>query len=423
MKNYNITVNFISKKIFPEVIELVKNDYNSTILNFKFDVSADRYLFKLKFPDETEWIQQITDNKLILEKGVLAQKGIYQYEIAAYGLEDRLTAIAIGKLNIRNELISTDEIISVDDRIPILDKLINEVDTLNLDVDKIDNVAKVTLISKDGVRKEVEILDGTAGAKGEDAKINGVNTLEIVEGENITLNQNGSTLTINAKDTVYDDKNLRNLVNQINEDLGKTDTNVQNLQNDIDSLDDTKADKSEIPDVSEFIKKTVDNLVNYYKKAETYSQQEINNLIGAIKTVSMKVLPERPTTGEANIIYLIPSPKQETNNVYDEWIYVDNKWEKIGSTQADLTNYYTKEEVNTLLFDYITSNDLEEILEGYAKTTDIPKNISELYNDKAYISEEDIEDDYAKKTYVDDKIGYINEQLATLTTMPDEEGE
>ena len=42
---------------------------------------------------------------------------------------------------------------------------------------------------------------------------------------------------------------------------------------------------------------------------------------------------------ETNIIYLIPSAKQTSDNVYDEWIYVDNKWELIGTTKVDLSNY------------------------------------------------------------------------------------
>ena len=53
----------------------------------------------------------------------------------------------------------------------------------------------VTIEKKDGTEKIVEILDGEKGA---DAKINGVNTLTIEAGTNITLDQEGNTLTINS---------------------------------------------------------------------------------------------------------------------------------------------------------------------------------------------------------------------------------
>ena len=106
------------------------------------------------------------------------------------------------------------------------------------------------------------------------------------------------------------------------------------------------ATKNEIPDVSEFITNTVDNLVNYYKKSETYTQQEINNLIGSISTINFTVVDSLPAEGELNLIYLIPSTHPEEQNVKDEYIWINNSWEKIGNTAVDLTNYYTKEETD-----------------------------------------------------------------------------
>lgn len=169
----------------------------------------------------------------------------------------------------------------------------------------------------------------------------------------------------------YDDTALQNQVNGIEETVGELDKDISNMSNDIEELENTKADKNEIPDVSEFIKKNVSDLVNYYNKSETYTQNEVNQLIGAIKTISMKVVPERPATGENNVIYLVPSKTSQTENVYDEYIYISNKWELIGSTAVDLSNYYNKGEITTLLYDYITSNDLEETLENYATKNDL----------------------------------------------------
>lgn len=172
-------------------------------------------------------------------------------------------------------------------------------------------------------------------------------------------------IRVDNVDYNIEDSNARQSINDINRDLGTAEGDIQTLKNSVDSLETEKADRTEIPDVSEFIKNTVDNLVNYYKKSETYTQAEVNQIISAIKTISMKVVPERPTTGETNVIYLVPRAKSETENIYDEWIYVSEKWEKIGSTDIDLSGYYTKEQIDTLLFDYITSNDLEEALNNY----------------------------------------------------------
>ena len=38
--------------------------------------------------------------------------------------------------------------------------------------------------------------------------------------------------------------------------------------------------------------------------------------------------------------------KQADKNIYNEYIYINNKWELVGSTAVDLSNYYTKGEVD-----------------------------------------------------------------------------
>ena len=105
-----------------------------------------------------------------------------------------------------------------------------------------------------------------------------------------------------------------------------------------------KGDKGEKGDTGE-VNPLISNLVNYYLKTETYTKDEVLNLINAIKTIQMEVVTELPATGENNIIYLIARIKEETSNIYDEYIYVNNTWEKIGSTDVDLTNYALKSEI------------------------------------------------------------------------------
>jgi 4-diphosphocytidyl-2C-methyl-D-erythritol kinase len=44
---------------------------------------------------------------------------------------------------------------------------------------------------------------------------------------------------------------------------------------------------------------------------------------------------------EANVVYLYPSSNTSTNNIYDEYMLVNNSLEKIGQFGADLSNYVT----------------------------------------------------------------------------------
>lgn len=101
----------------------------------------------------------------------------------------------------------------------------------------------------------------------------------------------------------------------------------------------------DIPDTNQFITNTVDNLVNYYKKCETYSRSEIDKKIIDLSTIKLKVVDILPSVGEINIIYLVPKLESNDNNYKDEYIWVENKWELIGSTKVDLSEYATRTEL------------------------------------------------------------------------------
>lgn len=138
------------------------------------------------------------------------------------------------------------------------------------------------------------------------------------------------------------------------DDVPKTDlSDYYNKQETNDLLDEKQpsgdyALKSDIPDVSSFITKAVDDLENYYKKSETYTQEEIDQKIADLHSVSFKKVETRPETGEMNVIYLVPNEDEEDENIYDEYIY-DEGWEKIGSTKIDLSNYYDKTQIDEML--------------------------------------------------------------------------
>lgn len=79
---------------------------------------------------------------------------------------------------------------------------IAEIDNINIIATKSGNTETITLTDKQGIEHKTYIYDGEkgdTGSKGADAKINGVNTLNILAGQNITIDQEGSNLTINSQ--------------------------------------------------------------------------------------------------------------------------------------------------------------------------------------------------------------------------------
>lgn len=94
------------------------------------------------------------------------------------------------------------------------------------------------------------------------------------------------------------------------------------------------------------------DLANYYKKTETYSQAEINNKISAIPKFSITVCDALPDSNiSKTTVYLLKGKKEDTNNIYDEYIYVNSKWELLGSQSLDLSGYATTEALNTVKAD------------------------------------------------------------------------
>ena len=72
-----------------------------------------------------------------------------------------------------------------------------------------------------------------------------------------------------------------------------------------------------------------------------------------------EIVENLPTTDiDPNTIYMILSGTSATENVYDEYMYVNNAWELIGTSATDLTNYYTKGDVDGLLLLKANASDL-----------------------------------------------------------------
>ena len=132
--------------------------------------------------------------------------------------------------------------------------------------------------------------------------------------------------------------------------------------------------------IANFITASVNNLVYYYLKTETYSAAEVNQLIAAVRQFTYEAVSVLPTASASTVgkIYLVPSANPSAQNVKDEYITLTvteeetttYSWEKIGTTQVDLSNYYTKSQtdsaittaLNTALADYSTTSQVSVLI-------------------------------------------------------------
>lgn len=63
-----------------------------------------------------------------------------------------------------------------------------------------------------------------------------------------------------------------------------------------------------------------------------------------------EIVDELPTENiDTHTIYLVKETVGEADDYYNEYIYVNGEWELLGSTRIDLSNYYTKEQVDKII--------------------------------------------------------------------------
>lgn len=96
------------------------------------------------------------------------------------------------------------------------------------------------------------------------------------------------------------------------------------------------------------LSKVAQDLTEYYKKTETYSKEEVNNLLAPIHSMGISVVTELPTENiDTYTIYLVKKGDAE-GDVYNEYLYVNSKWEILGSTAVSLDGYVKTTDLATV---------------------------------------------------------------------------
>ena len=168
-------------------------------------------------------------------------------------------------------------------------------------------------------------------------------------------------------------------------------------------------------DIQDFITRSVNDLVNYYKKTE------VDNLINAVTTISLKVVDNKDKVTEENIIYFVPAENGE-ENVYDEYILVNDNPEKIGTSEVNLSEYLKKTDAEGTYAKIADIPDISNLatktevglkadktyvdteLEKKADVTAIPTTTSQLTNNS----------DFTTKAYVDGLVGDVESLLGGI---------
>ena len=134
-----------------------------------------------------------------------------------------------------------------------------------------------------------------------------------------------------------------------------------------------------------------------------------------------QIVASLPTTDiDPNTIYMILSGTSATENVYNEFMYVNNAWELIGTSATDLTNYYTKAEVDGKLLLKANASDLTSHTGDttiHVTTADKAtwNTVTSKANDSDVVHKSGDETVGGKKTFTNEITNNINKTNATIT--------
>lgn len=92
---------------------------------------------------------------------------------------------------------------------------------------------------------------------------------------------------------------------------------------------------------------TKDGQVTTKKYVDDTIASAIGGITGVEFNTSYTTYASLPTTGESGVIYLIPNGGS-TPNIYDEYIYASGSYEKIGTTETDLSGYAKTSDLATV---------------------------------------------------------------------------
>ena len=153
---------------------------------------------------------------------------------------------------------------------------------------------------------------------------------------------------------------------------------------DVNVIETVKVNGSALtPDANKAVDVTVPTKTSDLTNDSTYqTQTEVNTAIStAIAGVTQfdyQVVQTLPATGVKGTIYLVSNSGSSTN-VYDEYLWISNNWEKIGTTDIDLSGYYTSAQVDSLL---AAKADSATTLAGYGITNAYTKQETDTLLDE-----------------------------------------
>lgn len=200
--------------------------------------------------------------------------------------------------------------------------------------------------------QKVDDLTATGGAPNviEIVKVNGTAlTPDSDKAVNVVVPTKASELTNDVNlvidaNYVHTDNNYTLAEKQKLEGLKNyDDTEIKNQIAEAGKIDTIKVNGTAQTVTNKTVELTIPTNNNQLTNGAGYqTASDVNSLISTaladIQGMEYSIVTSLPSTGEAGVIYLM-SNSGENPNIYDEYIWVNNAFEKIGTTAVDMSGY------------------------------------------------------------------------------------
>ena len=178
--------------------------------------------------------------------------------------------------------------------------------------------------------------------------------VEKVDTSNFVTKEKGKGLSTN------------DFTDELKKKLNDVETNVQVDWKQEDKTEDdyikNKPTKlSEFLNDVDFVSKATEDLLNYYKRTQVYTKTEIQTLINIVNQIAIVKVDRLPTENiNPRVFYLVPKEGSEDDG-FDEYMYVDGRWEIFGSSSLSLQGYYTKKQCEEVIKNIVTEMILAKV--------------------------------------------------------------
>lgn len=193
---------------------------------------------------------------------------------------------------------------------------------------------------------------------------------------NILKQQEGSLIWLHTG--LYDELNsnltMDNTLGKASQKFVKKDGDKKLSTNDytneakqkVDNIPDNPKYTDTVPDLAPYAKKeSIPTKVSQLENDKTFkTETEIQSMIEKASSLKKEVVTSLPTTGKDDVIYLVKDSKGKDNNNYLEYLWLNGKYELIGSTQVDLSGYAKLDDIvaSKIIDKYVLTKDFRTAL-------------------------------------------------------------